>query len=323
MWVAASLLITILTYSIRFRRPLSRIIMSTPGAVRTLRWDVAFVMTRRVVQFARPWAKWVFYLGSLIGFEVSLWFVAQHPSLTPDARIGIGTALGALPPTYYALVRKGLKYFTEHKKIPQLMFFFLAVVAVGVALWKLATRPAFETNEKIGVALGIFGVQFFVGGICSIPIILISILNCPNGEAFYPGVVKQVIPRTLQAIMRLTLLTVHGVVLWKLFTSPVVAESAKICVAIGVAIVTTIVGFRFFSDPQKYPWPFRERHRVWTKIFADLVATDLFFMSVAGAVSPAVWKLATSQLSDGTKVAIGIGAICTPLGYFLLSLQWD
>lgn len=291
MWIAASGLITFLTYSIRFRRPISRVIVSTPEAVRALRWVTAFASLRRVVQLVRRWISFLWVLGCVVGFVVGLWLVATHPRLSSDARIGIGTALGVVQPMIYRAwaVKKRL---ARPKALPQLILAFVVAAAWGVALWKLATTQALETNAKIGVALGIFGVQFSSSGASSVPAVLVGVLR--------PGNDLRV--STIGAVVRLMLWTIHGIVLWKLFGSPALTDGAKIGIAIGVCggVLYTVAAVRFNREDGT---------------FLRMLSFDLLIMSFWSTVSVAVWKLSTSQPTDGVKVVIGIGVICIICGW--------
>jgi hypothetical protein len=309
MWLAASLFITFLTYSVRFRRPISHAIVSTPETVRTLRWGAAFALSRRVVQLVRPWVIILGFLGSMAGFAVGLWLVATHPGLSSDARIGIGTALGVVPPMLYCV--RFLRKLARPESLPQLISVAVVVAAWGVALWKLATTRALETNDKIGLALGIFGLQFSSSGPSSGPVVLVGILH--RGER--PLTANRIVTRMIRAILRLTLWTTHGIVLWRIFISPALVDAAKIAIAVAVTgVLPLCVGFIWrlgLGEPDDVDANDTNGHWLFSRKFLLRLAGDLMIMGVCAAVSPAVWKLSTSRLADGTKVAIGIGALCS------------
>ncbi|KAK0631231.1 hypothetical protein B0T14DRAFT_596948 [Immersiella caudata] len=318
MWLSASLFVTFLTYSVRFRRPISHAIVSTPETVRTLRWGAAFALSRRVAQLVRPWVILLIFLGSMAGFAAGLWLVATHSGLSSDARIGIGTALAVVPPLFYCL--RFLKMLSRPESLPQLILIFVISAAWGAALWGLATTRALETNDKIAAALSIIGLQFSSSGPSSAPIVLVGILY--RGKR--PLTAKRITTRMLRAILRLAFLATYGVVLWRLFVSSALTDIAKIGIAIGVAgVVPLCIGTVWklaLQAGEQNRWPPEDDtddtsgHWLFSRKFLLRLAGDLMVMGVCGAVSPAVWKLSTSQLGDGTKVAIGIGAVCVPCG---------
>lgn len=189
--------------------------------------------------------------------------------------------------------------------MPQLILFCFVLSTVRVALWKLATTHDFANNDEVRVTLGIFGARFCFVQPSSAPVMLIGILYCPPGMAFYTGTVKHIIRRFLQIVLRLTLFTIQGIILWKLFTSSKVVESAKIGLA--VSIVSFIPGLAgmCLAKEDNTGWLSRD----WFITDAFSYAGDLNVMALFSMLSPGLWKLSTCQLSDGAKIAIGIGSI--------------
>ena len=291
--MAASLLTTVLTYFVRYRRPISHALMESPEAIRKLRWDAYTVRLHHLTQMLRA-APPILVAGLLVvGFGIGLWQVTTC-GLGFNARLGLSIAMSGLPTACALNLRKVLISFPRSTSILLKITALAVYAAVGISIWKLSIS-SLPTNDKIGIGFGAIGVTTFVLPPVSPPMIIVdfldSVLPYPAGDARASKNEKSFWQHLTLAVTHFVITGVMGVAIWKLLTSSL-PDNTKIGIMLGAMGVPLFLLALTLDDDNS--------------LLFVLLAIGVCF-------ALAIWKLATSLLSDNAKLGLGALIVCGPV----------
>lgn len=255
--------LTISTYAIRFRHPISRAVQASPRAIRSLRWDLLVSRFRRRTQIVRsvsPLVRLIVFYGLYFGL---LWVARIRLTLGDNSIIGMMASLPASIAFFSPIdgIRREFRKIYAIVMIPTAMFF----AGVGVALWRLCIS-SLPNSTKLGLAFGVVSIPAFQTTVWSIlPTFLpprplrpakrddgYDTVPPPPGQLGEPTSIAMGPRRDLpwftwwmcfKALWASIVYVGVGIGLWRFLDSPTISREVKLGVSLGViAPASSVVG---------------------------------------------------------------------------------